>query len=215
MKSHLKVKVHSLSSEMSYIRHQEDKWKNRARHARAKQKEQITAEEKAKAEASLSYAESNFWSQRWHREHLKHDARNSHLAYGFMKGRSYEQMENICYGDVKGHKTLPPHWARIEEIVSKFSEDEPNVRDIMQKFGEWLAAAKIWYDGNPDRIVQADNEREQDAEARKADASYQKLKVTAASEAEAFGRAAYDEGWRKVNGRWRNPQAKTEAVAAS
>jgi len=53
MKSHLKVKVYSLMTEMTYIRRQEEKWKTHARIARQRQKEN-----------SVKYAESNFWSRR-------------------------------------------------------------------------------------------------------------------------------------------------------
>jgi hypothetical protein len=154
MKSHLQVKVFTLAAEMQYIHKQERRWKARAKAARAKAKD-------------TKYHEDAFWSLRNHRQGLKPEARSTHLAYGLMKGRSYQQMENICYGDLKGFGSTPPDWNRIEEIVTKFSSDETDPRDIMQKFGEWLAAAKIWYEGNPERIEQfkiASKKRREDVE---------------------------------------------------
>lgn len=142
MKSHLQVKVVSMSAEMTYIRKQELRWKNRARIARQRHKE-----------SSLAYAENNFWSQRFHREDLKIEARISHLAYGCMKGVPYSAMENICYGVYKGHGSTEPAWSRIEAMVERFSKDEPSPQHYMQRYAEWLVDAKKWYDGNIDRIL--------------------------------------------------------------
>jgi hypothetical protein len=141
MKSHLKVKVVSMSMEMTYIRRQEGKWKSRARYARQKQKHD-----------SILYAERNFWSHHWHRHELKTEARSAHLAYGYMKGRSYSQMENVCYGPLKGYGSSEPNWEAIEAMVERFTMDETHPQTWMQVFAEWLDEAKKWYEGNPDRI---------------------------------------------------------------
>jgi hypothetical protein len=79
MKSHLKVKVVSLSAEMTYIRRQEEKWKTRARLARV--------------DSHVKYGEDNFWSLRRHRWDLKVHSRITHLAYGFMKGVPYSNRD--------------------------------------------------------------------------------------------------------------------------
>lgn len=139
MKSHLKVKVFSLSAEMTYIRRQEEKWKTKAKRAREKGRDD-------------SYAFANFWSQRAHRAELKRDARFTHLAYGFLRGQSYDCMEPICYGPLKGYGSEEPNWKHIEAMVEKFSKDEASPQDTMQKFAEWLADAKVWYEANPKRI---------------------------------------------------------------
>lgn len=158
MKSHLKVKLYTLTTEMSYIRRQEEKWKNKARLARQKE-----------ARDRVTYAEQNFWSQRWHRKDLKTVARTTHLAYGAMKGIPYSSMEYICYGAwnlmddpaasyYKGYNREKPDWNSIAETVERFSRDEPNKVEIMQRFGEWLADAKAWYEGNPARIMEFNSE---------------------------------------------------------
>lgn len=156
MKSHLKVKVVSLAAEMTYIRRQELKWKRHAKYARQKQKEN-----------SIKYAEANFWSHRGHRAGLKHEARSTHLAYGFMKGVPYAAMENICYGVYKGMGSSEPNWPAVAAMVERFSKDEDNPQDFMQKFAEWLADAKAWFEGNPERIKLAIQAREIVANAAK------------------------------------------------
>jgi hypothetical protein len=151
MRSHLKVKVRSFMAEMHGIHRDEIKWKAKAKAARQREKQQADT----KTAGAIQYCENNFWSLRWHRAGMKSEARWSHLAYGFFRGRAYQQMENICYGEVEGYKGYnreAPNWGRIEEIITKFSKDEPNMQDIMQRFGAWRAAAVTWYEGNEQRI---------------------------------------------------------------
>jgi hypothetical protein len=155
MLSHLKVKVHTLSHEMTYIRRQEEKWKTRARRARERQRFLSDPVLVDTATQQSLYAEANFWSQRRHRYGLKDEARTTHLAYGSMRGRSYAKMENICYGPLKGMGGSEPDWAAIESTVERFSTGEFQPKqDYMQKFAEWLADAKVWYAGNKERIKQ-------------------------------------------------------------
>jgi hypothetical protein len=168
MRSHLQVKVGSLADEMKRIHRLEIKWKARGKAARQRQKQQ--ADEKTAN--SILYAEKNFWSLRLHRKDLKFEARTSHLAYGFMRGRAYSEMEYIAYGKERGR--IPPDWDDIAAMVERFTKDETSdQRDVQQKFAEWLAAAKAWYDGNPDRIEVVKGVRKDMANARIADAEYQ------------------------------------------
>lgn len=148
MRTHLQVKVFTLMQEMTYIRRQEEKWKTRARFARQKQKQ-----------ATLERAESAFWSLRGHRINLKLEARNTHLAYGALRGMPYSRMEVMCYGPLKGYGSTEPNWKSIEDMVERFSKDEDDPQGTMQRFGEWLADAKVWYEANPDRITEWDKQR--------------------------------------------------------
>src|SRR6266849_3603660 len=134
MKSHLKVKVFTLAAEMTYIRRQEEKWKNKARYARQKQSVDIRAIHHS--DRSQAYAERAFWSHRWHREGLKTDARTSHLAYGCMRGVPYAQMETMCYGPLKGYGGSEPDWKSIESMVERFSKDETSPQDFMQAYAQ-------------------------------------------------------------------------------
>jgi len=146
MKSHLKVKLFSLTHEMTYIRRQEEKWKNKARAARKKQKEHVGYQDK------INYHMDNFWSQHWHRQELKYHARHTLLAHGCMKGTPYQKMEVICYGPLKGYGSMEPMWDEVSAMVERFSKGEPNQQEINQRAAEWIADAKAWYEGNEARI---------------------------------------------------------------
>jgi len=187
MKSHLQVKVFSMSAEMSYIRRKEEQWKNRARYARQKVADFAKAAnaQHVDAQRSVDYAEKSFWSLRHHREDMKVEARTTHLAYGFMKGRSYEQMEHICYGQLKGYGSTEPQWGRIEARVERFTKDESIPQDWMQRFTQWLEAAKVWYEGNKQRIEAFNKGRPARLEALKATRSVWTQQDIDAARAEA------------------------------
>src|SRR5882757_6210312 len=172
MRTHLKVKVNSLSAEMTIIRRQELKWKKRARDARTKQKSD-----------SVAYAEQAFWSLRGHRTELKAEMRSAHLANCAMKGTPYSVTEPICYGVLKGFGSTEPNWQVIQDTVERFSKDEPNRQGALQKFSEWIADAKIWYEGNEQRLP-AFNAPEKAAE-RRVEAALRKIDRKARRDAEA------------------------------
>lgn len=180
MKSHLKVKVVSLSSEMTYIRRQEEKWKNKARYNRLKQKQEPTSSRGY--HLHQKYAEDNFWSLRLHRDGLKYDVRHTHLAYGALNGVPYSKMEFICYGVFKGMGSYEPDWTQIASIVERFSKDEPNAQEIMQRFAEWIEDAKKWYEGNKERIPLMQNQLAADRIKRANDDNYQFERVRRAHE---------------------------------
>ncbi|KAH0548324.1 hypothetical protein GP486_007986 [Trichoglossum hirsutum] len=125
---------------MTYIRRQERKWKKRARIARQKQR------------SSEAYLMANFASMQQHRYGLKKDARIAHLAYGCMKGVPYEDMEYICYGQMKGYGSTEPNWDAVMSTVERFAKDEPTKTQIMQQAERWLSEAKQWFENNTQRI---------------------------------------------------------------
>ena len=173
MRSHLKVKVFTLAAEMTYIRRQEEKWKNKARYARQRQHATADLTAQAKAISSQAYAENAFWAHRDHRYGLKTDARSTHLAYGCMRGISYQRMEVMCYGPLKGYSTSEPDWKHIEVMVEKFSKNETAPQDFMQAYAQWVEAAKIWYEGNTERIKAWQTQRSIDHKAKLDDPVYQ------------------------------------------
>ena len=121
MLSHLQVKVWNLAQEAHYIRSKEKKWKDRARAARAKAKDP-------------KFSEDNFWSMRNHRMELRVESRCSQLAYGFLRGKAYADMEFLAYSS--------PDWSRIENIVNRFSQDDSRL--VTQSFAEWKDTAAEW-----------------------------------------------------------------------
>lgn len=43
---------------------------------------------------------------------VRSEARHTHLAYGYIRGRRYEQIEALA--------SFPPHWERVRVMVKKF-----------------------------------------------------------------------------------------------
>lgn len=190
MKSHLKVKVFSLTNEMTYIRRQEEKWKSKARAARQKVVDFAKASNGAvhvQAQASVEYCEANFWSQRGHRENLKNDARHTHLAYGCMRGTPYQRIETISYGPMKGYGSYEPRWEDISAMIERFAKDEPNQQELNQRAAEWITDAKVWYEGNEARIKQMWKLRETQRASAEWAASWEAAKAKANAWRESMG----------------------------
>jgi hypothetical protein len=93
MQVHLKVKIKSLAAESRIIRHEERK---SLRHARSILAAQRKANEEAGVndEIDLDPLYSKFNSLRQHRiTQVRNEARASLIAYGFMRGRAYREIE--------------------------------------------------------------------------------------------------------------------------
>ena len=86
----------------------------------------------------MSYEDcrNHFWGLRGHREGLRKQTRTAHLAHGFIRGRSYREMEYACW--------VEPDWKAVEDTVIKFSNTDE--RETRQKFAEWLGSIE-------DRVV--------------------------------------------------------------
>lgn len=78
---------------------------------------------------------------------VRSEARHTHLAYGFMRGREYRQMEP------KAHQE--PNWEKVRKMVEKYgthldwsSEDcgysshKDRKEETRQRFEAWLARAQ-------------------------------------------------------------------------
>lgn len=118
---HLKIKLKTLAQEARYIRQEELTLKNTGK--------------RIKACKTLSESDRNGIFERniegisdlhHHRTFdLRKAARHSHIAYGFLKGKAYSQIEN--------KPKTEPLWSEVEKIVKRFG-------------GEALAAKlKSWY----------------------------------------------------------------------
>lgn len=106
MKAYLKIKVVSLAAEAVLIRREERAMKRR--------------KSAAAAEARVGL--------RLHRVHVvRPEARAACLAYAFLRGRAYRQVE------AKAHSL--PDWPRVAKLVERYCEGDRKA--IMQRFGEW------------------------------------------------------------------------------
>ena len=86
------------------------------------------------------------------REHrigiVRHEARHSHLAYGFLRGRAYLEIENKA--------SEAPDWAKVRKMVEKFGshyswlgdgaptykEAQEHLAATLKRFDEWVEIAK-------------------------------------------------------------------------
>ena len=124
MKEYLKIKVTSLSAEQAQIRREEAKmakWARRSRDGRAK------AKSAAEAQANLNNIEKKRQGLHGHRVDLRRETRAAHLAYGFVRGRKYEEIERFAW--------TQPDWNRIQRLVEKYSEVDQQI--ALQRFAEW------------------------------------------------------------------------------
>lgn len=104
MKVYLKIKIMSLAAEARIIRAEEKKWPG----------EHV---------ARIGLHE--------HRIHsVRPEARHALLAYGFLRGRSYRQLERTA--------AQPPDWERVGQLIEKFGGG--GVRLLRQRFAEWQEA---------------------------------------------------------------------------
>lgn len=123
---YLKVKVCSLAAEARIIRRQEERVKRRARRGR----ERLRAAGNTKVGSGLSDADRDIWhGLRSHRTGLRTDLRHAHLAYGFLRGRKYRQMEQWCLEE--------PDWDEVQDLVVRY-RGKADDREIRQHFSEWL-----------------------------------------------------------------------------
>ena len=100
MRTFLKIKIKSLADEAVTIKQEEAKWKYAPY-----------------TEGNLYYTHPMFFKLRHHRIHeVRAECRAATIAYGYMRGRAYHQIENKCHEQ--------PNWARVEQIIAKFSGDK-------------------------------------------------------------------------------------------
>lgn len=107
---YLKVKLKSLAEEARIIRKEENKAKKEARRV-------------GDVRVNWSMLREELHNHRV--VIVREAARHTHLAYGFLRGRAYQQMEAKC-------KT-PPLWDSIKKMVLKYGGDG-------DAFEEWRKA---------------------------------------------------------------------------
>jgi hypothetical protein len=107
---YLKVKIKSLAAEATIIRKEEAKAK------RLKHK-------------SERHERAFFGLKSHRRNEVRDEARHSLLAYGFLRGRRYSQIEN------QGNSS--PDWKRVRQLITKFCEQAVNQDDLIKMVDAW------------------------------------------------------------------------------
>lgn len=110
MRIYLKIKVVSLAAEAKLIRREEHR---------------IKAKPRAAGEAPPA---AWFGLNSHRREDVRNEARAACLAYGYLRGRAYKQMEAKCH-------TKPP-FTRVVDLVKKYGTKED-----YEKLAAWIDAA--------------------------------------------------------------------------
>jgi hypothetical protein len=116
MRVYLKVKVASLAAEARIIRRLERQHRDRARQLAALQKPNSKMLD---LRAGLYHHRVNV---------VRPEARASHLALGYLRGRSYAEME--------GRAKTAPRWARIIELI-RVHGDIRDTETITNAVVEW------------------------------------------------------------------------------
>lgn len=93
---YLKVKIKSLAAEAKIIKHEEQRSKGTTRSSLASHRKNI----------------------------VRRESRNSHLAYGYLRGRTYKQLEKTCHSS--------PDWDRVERMIKKYGPPRHNT-----SFEDW------------------------------------------------------------------------------
>lgn len=65
---------------------------------------------------------------------LRKEARDMHLAYGFLKGYDFLTLENSRYSN--------PDFKNIERIISNNISPNQDIREVIQRYEAWVQAAK-------------------------------------------------------------------------
>ena len=104
MRTHLKMKICSLAAEAKIIGKEEKKWRR-----------------DSNVRASL----------RAHRTGIvRREARHSLLAYGFLRGRRYGQLESA--------DSTPANWTRVTALVAKYGDRDKQTS--AKELTDWRAA---------------------------------------------------------------------------
>jgi hypothetical protein len=134
---HLKVKVKTLAAEARIIRKEERKALKAGRYW----KYADAPRDPHKSGRAMQDAYRTYESLHEHRTGIvRSAARINNLAYGFLIGLSYEEMERYAKTE--------PHWNGIEKLVKRFGSKEDQ-----ERWNSWLAGAQVHFSGKNQKEV--------------------------------------------------------------
>lgn len=131
MKTYLKIKICSLAEEAKIIKREEHRW------WKLTGKKEIYGKDPNEYLFTKSLFKKDHplvFGLREHRIHVvRTECRSANIAYGYMRGRAYKQIEHKCYEQ--------PNWERIATIIRDFSGSKYLSADQRKKLAEDL---KTW-----------------------------------------------------------------------
>lgn len=135
MKVYLKIKIKSLALEAETIRREEKKFKTHYEYL--KSLDGLPNRDQTLLDKSKSSSLNTRITLHEHRVNsVRKEARAALLAYGFLNGRDYNEIE--------GFTRTGFSWKRVEELIKKYGEGEP--QKLLQQFAEWRDAAIDYID---------------------------------------------------------------------
>lgn len=113
---HLKIKIKSLAAEASIIRKEANKtWTN-----------------KKSGESGFIYDSDARFSLHSHRRFdVRSEARSAQLAYGYLRGRAYKQLEFKCHE--------APNWSRVADLIRKYGLKAVEKKQLLILLEAWAA----------------------------------------------------------------------------
>lgn len=139
-KNYLKIKVVSLTEEAKLIRKDEYKRLKAARRALSQGKEE-----------SAAYHSEIFKGLRYHRIwDVRNEARVSNIAYGFLQGHEYKDIERNAIKQVR--------WMRVQGLVLRYGEGDPS--ELFDRFQKWKQRARSYFRHvSLERLIQQEERR--------------------------------------------------------
>jgi len=124
-KTYLKIKIKSLAAEAVIIKQEERKWKFPVFTDNVKQPHPM------------------FFALRQHRLlEVRKECRSAIIAYGYLRGRAYDQIEAFCYERAD--------WSRVAELVYKYGKGQWQTADTTSKQSFVLKELlNDWRNGQP------------------------------------------------------------------
>lgn len=129
MRAYLKIKVVSLAAEAQLIRREERRHLTAERHLRQ------TRPSIFDGGGTTNHSRAYFGLRDHRTGIVRSEARAAQLAYGFLRGLEYSQMEGSAK---RGPRSSPPK-ARVLELVRKYGVGED--RKVLEE------RLKLWWDG--------------------------------------------------------------------
>ena len=132
MNTKLKIKIKSLAAESTIIRTEELKIRNAAR----------KMADYSDGVAATKRLRDTLRSIHDHRVGiLRRHARENQLAYGFLRGRTYQRLENTTKST--------PYFEGVYKVVRRFSDaSEGGNNELENRFDEWVSTAEKYIKHN-------------------------------------------------------------------
>lgn len=116
--AYLKVKIKSLAVEATIIRHEERKYGGSWRWLR---------KQEANPKTTLALSDTmRTWHGLWtHRSELSIEQRAALVAYGYLRGRAYREIETDPHWLKAPFSRQGPDWNRVRDLVWKYGPFQP------------------------------------------------------------------------------------------